>query len=41
MREFVMSLRRLYRAGSLKKATLDAKREAWKLTEEEYQYIIG
>lgn len=40
-RDFVKTLRRLYLAGSITKATIDAKRAAWKLTDEEYAYIIG
>lgn len=41
MREFVKSLRRLYVAGSLSIETLNAKRKAWKITNEEYDYITA
>ena len=41
IREFVKSLRRLYLAGSLTITTLNKKRKAWKITDEEYDYITA
>lgn len=41
MREFVESLRRLYRKGSVTKTKLKTFVKAKKITQEEYDYIVA